>query len=191
MAEARGFRGDLERWSGELGRLLSDLGDHEAAEAHLLEALDLAAETGSRQGEAMWRAELGAHLLSTGALERAGKELNRALAIAREIGARRCEALVQIHLGALALEENYDSVDEALERVRAGLEIASDIQSGALETVGLLYLARVCRAQADRRRAREVLDQARRVARGTHDARLLRRVQAELRALDDERAQNR
>ncbi|MCA9548720.1 MAG: PTS transporter subunit EIIC [Myxococcales bacterium] len=125
------------------------------------------------------------------ALERAGKELNRALAIAREIGARRCEALVQIHLGALALEENYDSVDEALERVRAGLEIASDIQSGALETVGLLYLARVCRAQADRRRAREVLDQARRVARGTHDARLLRRVQAELRALDDERAQNR
>jgi tetratricopeptide (TPR) repeat protein len=184
MAEARGFRGDLERWSGELGRLLSDLGDAEAAQGHLTEALDLSRETGSRQGEAMWRAELGAHLLRVGELERAARELSRALAIAREIGARRSEGLAQIHLGALALEENYDSVDEALERVRAGLEIAGDLENGALETVGLIYLARVCRAQANRRRAREVLEQARRAARRTHDTRLKRRVQAEFDALE-------
>ncbi len=184
LAEVRGFRADIERWSGELGRLLSDMHEADAARRHLQEALDSASESGSRQGEATWHGELGLHLLTCGELQHSGRELNRCLAISREIGARRCEGRARIHLGGLALEENYDSVDDALEHVRAGLEIAEDLEDRGLEAEGLIFLARVCRAQSNRRRAREVLDQARRLARGARNARLRRKVQAELETLD-------
>lgn len=184
LAEVRGFRTDIERWSGELGRLLSDMDQEEEARQHLQEARDMAADAGSRQSEATWRGELGLHLLNSGALEEAGRELQRCLAISRDIGARRCEARARMHLGGLCLEENYDAVDEALEHIRAGLEITEDLQDPALEAEGLIFLARACRAQSNRRRARDVLDQARRIARGTNDARLLRKVKVEIQSLN-------
>jgi tetratricopeptide (TPR) repeat protein len=183
LAEARGVKTELERWSGELGMLMTQLGSFDEARDRLEEALNIAKETGSRQGEATWRGELGIHHTFAGAHEQAVQELTRCLAIAREIGFLRYEAWAQIYLGLLSLERDYGNIEEALEHIEEGMEIAEDLDNEELRIVALLHLGRVRRASGDMSRARISIERADKLATSSQNLRLRSRVQAELSGL--------
>jgi tetratricopeptide (TPR) repeat protein len=183
IAEARGVRADLERWSGHLGMLMTDLGDFDAALSKLRQALEIARETGSRQGEATWRGEIGVHHLRAGHLDLALSELTRCLAIAREIGFSLYEGWAHIYLGALEIEKSYDSFQEALEHIEAGLEIANGLDNKELRIAALLQLGRVRRAEGDHLRARGTLEEADGLAVASENLRLRNQIQAELGAI--------
>lgn len=183
LAEARGVKTELERWSGELGMLMTQLGSFDEARDRLEEALNIAKETGSRQGEATWRGELGIHHTFAGAHEQAVQELTRCLAIAREIGFARYEAWAQIYLGLLSLERDYGNIEEALEHIEEGMEIAEDLDSEELRIVALLHLGRVRRASGDMSRARASFERADKLATSSQNVRLRGRVHDELAAL--------
>jgi tetratricopeptide (TPR) repeat protein len=180
LAEARGMRSDLERWSGALGMLMTDLGDFRGAEERLSTALAIAEESDNRQGEAIWRGELGIRHFLAGDPEKAATALTRCLAIARDIGFVRYEAWAQIYLGAVGIERDLDKLEEASERIEAGLEIAHEIGNDELKIVGLLYLGRLRRAEGDESGARETLEQADGLATATQNLRLRVRVRAEM-----------
>ncbi len=184
IAEARGVRSDLERWSGALGSLMSDLGDEEGATEKLRKALSIAKETGSRQGQATWHGELGIHYARSDRPERAAAELMRCLAISREIGFSLYEGWAQIYLGAVAIERNYDSFNEAIEHIEAGLEIAEALDNETLQVEGLVQFGRVCRAQGDEHRAKVSLERAEDLVSQSQNVRLKKLVRHELEASD-------
>ncbi len=184
LAEARGVRRDLERWSGALGSLMSNLGDDEGATEKLQQALSIAKETGSRQGQATWHGELGIHHARSDRPERAAAELMRCLAISREIGFSLYEGWAQIYLGAVAIEKNYDSFNEAIEHIQAGLEIAEALENETLQIEGLVQSGRVYRAQGDEHRAKISLERAEDLVQASQNVRLKQLVRHELEASD-------
>ncbi len=182
LAEARGIRSDLERWSGALGMLMTDLGEHADARERLEAALAIAREIGNRQGEARWRCELGIHHFWAADPDAALGELTRALAIARDIGYARYEATALIYLGAVTLERELDRLDDARERIEAGLELARELGNDELQIMGLAFLGRLERASGNRDGARRALKLAERLAVSTQNLRLRARVRDELEA---------
>ena len=176
LADSRGVRADLERWSGALGVLLTDVGDDQNAQVNLSRALDIAREVGNRQGEATWRGELGrAHLLA-GRLDAAGAELTRCLAIARDIGFALYEGYGHVHLASLALEQNYDDFDGARQHLEAGLEIAETLAHDELRAHALVEMGRLARAEGDATGTDRWFEEAKQAAGHVQNLRLRRRV---------------
>ncbi|MBI2376911.1 MAG: protein kinase [Deltaproteobacteria bacterium] len=180
LADARGIREARGRWTGCLAILLAASSEDEAARERFDEAIEIAVELGDRQAEARWRGELGAWMLERGDLDAAHAELSRSLAIGREIGFARAEAWADIHLGALLSERDLDRLDEAVERIESGIEIAKDLANEDVHAIGLLFLSRVRRARGDVRAAREPLERADRLARAKKNSRLVQLIAAEL-----------
>ncbi len=132
--------------------MLLELGEYEAAERHLFQALAVYREVSDREGEGIALANLGLALQQQGRHDEALDLLRQALSIDREIGNRRSEGYVLTHLGYSHLERGD------LASARKALQDAIALRLGLADNVptvvdDLAALARVALMEGQGQRA--------------------------------------
>ena len=101
LMKAIGERREEAMAYGNLGALLTSLGEYQKAKEHHEKALAITMEIGDRQGEAADYGNLGSVLYSLGEYKKAKEHHEKALAITMEIGDRQGEAAEYGNLGCV------------------------------------------------------------------------------------------
>ncbi len=167
-------RGQAERLLG-LGRASLAEGQLEAAADHVSQAIALTRELGDRQGEAIGLATLSECRAES--VVRSPDESVRALEIARDIGWRAGQAMSLVQMGARAVHQGEFA--QALELLRAGLEVAEEIDDRLWRAAAHFHIGRL-HLHVYSPEAREQLERALALANEVHSLQLVRQVTAYL-----------
>ena len=139
LAKATGDPHCIGRAFFTVGLNYYDIGDMEAAEVHLRQALHLDETTGDRRRQAVTHFYLGEVAAERGDLETAQAHLDTALEILREVRDLSWEGDALAALGRLALLQGNPAT--AAERLRAAYRRRRELDEPAYAVIDLSYLA--------------------------------------------------
>ena len=155
--------GDLERREealayGNLGAVLTSLGEYQKAKEHHEKALAIRMEIGDRQGEAVNYGNLGSVFYSLGEYKKAREHYEKALAIRMEIGDRQGEAADYDNLGAVFY--SLGEYKKAKEHHEKALAIRMEIGDRRGERVTYSNLGSVFYSLGEYKKAKEHHEEA-------------------------------